>query len=205
MLVSQVISLAKSSELRQLAVKDDNEAIIGFINLGMLELHKRFSLKAEEAIVTMQAGRHTYRLDGGDSSVNITEPENLLLVTYCSDEEGKTVSINKDDDALGIRTPTYNTIDVVTPVAGKRISVVYRASTQFVTSITDNINIPPQLLESLLHYIGYRGNTTVSADIKAENNTHYIRFDQSCTRVVNQGLVFSDSIESSKFAQRGFV
>tara|TARA_B110000908_G_scaffold101879_1_gene120089 strand:+ start:3963 stop:4580 length:618 start_codon:yes stop_codon:yes gene_type:complete len=205
MLVSQIIDLASSSELRQLSVRTDTSAVIGFINLGMLELHKRFTLKAEEAIITMKTGKTLYTLDGSDTSVDMRNAENFLIAIECYDELGKLLPINDEKNALGVMTPSYNTIEIPTVVNGSKISVIYRSSVPFATALTDNVALPPQLLESLLHYVGYRGNSTVSADIKAENNTHYMRFDQSCQRVMNQGLILSDDMESYKFDQRGFV
>jgi len=207
MLVSNVISLAKSSELRQLAVKDDDEAIIGFINLGMLELYKRFPLRTEEAIITLRNGKSAYKLDGTDDAVSMYTDSvtNLLVITNCFDEQGDPVTINDENDPLGIMTPTYNMIQVPSINDGEILTVHYQAAPDFYTSVTDNLDLPPQLLEALLHYIGYRGHSSISADVKAQNNTHYIRFDQSCNRVLEKGLILPDDMESYNFEQRGFV
>jgi hypothetical protein len=205
MLVNQIIDLAASSELRQLAVRTDADAVIGFINLGMLELHKRFTLKSEEAIITLQDGKTLYTLDGIDPDVDITNAENFLIAIECYDESGEVVPVNDDNEPLGIMTPSYNTIEVPNVTEGERLSIIYRSSVPFATSTVDNIVLPPQLLESLLHYIGYRGNSTVSADSKAENNTHYTRFEQSCKRVLDSGLIVADDMQSYKFDLKGFV
>lgn len=205
MLVSQIMSLAISTELKQLAVKKDSVAVISFINLGVLELHKRFTLLESEAIITLQTGKTSYSLDGSDSSVSITNPENLLIITDCYDEQGEPVIINDERNPLGIMTPSYNTVEVPNVVQDEKLSIIYRAYSGFVNSETDNIPLPPQLLEPLLHYIGYRGNSTVTVGIKEENNSHYIRFDQSCKRIIEQGLHIADDLESYTFDQRGFV
>jgi hypothetical protein len=205
MLVNQIIDLAASSELRSLSVRTDTDAVMGFINLGMLELHKRFTLKSEEAIITLQDGKTLYTLDGTDADVSMTNAENYLIVIECYDESGEVIPMNDETAPLGIMTPGYNTIEVPTVTEGERISVVYRSSVPFATAVSDNVVLPPQLLEALLHYIGYRGNSTVSADSKLENNTHYMRFDRSCQRVIDQGLVIVDDMKSYKFDQRGFA
>jgi hypothetical protein len=205
MLVSQIINLASNSELRQLSVRTDTDAIIGFINLGMLELHKRFTLKSEEAIVTVQEGKSIYTLDGTDPDVLMSNAENLLIVIDCLDDLGEPVALNDEYNSLSIMTPSYNAVEVKTVVAGEVFNIIYRSSVNFVHSVSDNVALPPQLLESLLHYIGYRGNSTVTADIKEENNTHYMRFDKSCERVIGQGLTIPDDMESYTFDQRGFV
>jgi hypothetical protein len=205
MLASKVIDLAKSTELRQLGVKDDVTAVLGFVNLGMLELYKRFPLKQEEAIITLQDGKTTYTLDGTDSDVAMTTSQNFLLVSECYDEQGDTVSINDESDPLGIMTPSYNTVEVPNVAQDEKLSVIYRVSPDFATAVSNNLALPPQLLEALLHYIGYRGNSTISSDTKAENNAHYIRFEQSCNRVIEHGLILPDDLESFTFETRGFT
>lgn len=207
MLVSEVISLAKNSELRQLAVKDNEEAVLGFLNLGVLELHKRFPLRTEEAILTLRNGKPLYRLDGTDDAVSmyVDSVKNLLVIYKCYDEQGDEVPINDENDPLGIMTPSYNVIQVPSINDGEILSALYQVAPDFYTSVDDVIALPPQLIEALLHYIGYRGHSTISADIKAQNNTHYIRFDQSCERVLDNGLILPDDMESNNFDQRGFV
>ena len=44
MTVRQVIDLAKASELTGLPAASKDETVLGFINLGVLELYKRFTL-----------------------------------------------------------------------------------------------------------------------------------------------------------------
>ena len=205
MLASQVIALAKDSELRQLAVKDNDSAILGFINLGLLELYKRFTLAQDEAILTLQDGKSLYTLDGTDPDVSMGLSENFLIVSDCFDEQGDTVMVNDENDPLGIMTPTYNTVEVPNVAQDERMSVIYRTAPNFLTKTTDVLPIPPQLLEALLNYIGYRGHSTISADVKDENNTHYVRFNDSCKRVEELGLITADDLVSYQWNDRGFV
>ena len=74
------------------------------------------------------------------------------------------------------------------------ISVIYKPAPTWLvyideTSLTQKIPIPPQLIEPLLHYIGYRAHGSMDGNIKAENNTHYMRFVASCDRIEQLGLV----------------
>ena len=48
MTVKQVIDLAKASELTGLPAASKDETVLGFINLGVLELYKRFTLSVEQ-------------------------------------------------------------------------------------------------------------------------------------------------------------
>ena len=43
--LQQAITLARHSELQQLSIADDDEAVVGLLNLGLIELHKRFHEK----------------------------------------------------------------------------------------------------------------------------------------------------------------
>jgi len=206
MLVSTVIALAKKSELKQLAIKDDDVAIIGFINLGMLALYTRFPLKQEEAIITLQTGQAIYPLDGTDANVSMGSADDFLIVSECYDEQGDVVTINDETDPLGILTPSWNTIEVPNVAQDERLSLIYRSAPAFVTQPTNSIPLPPQLLEALLNFIGYRGHGTISSDVKAENNTHYMRFDASCKKAEENGMiVIDDLLYTQKFYDRGFV
>ena len=205
MLASTVIALAKKSELNQLAVKNDDVAILGFINLGMLELYKRFPLKQEEAIITLQTGTSYYALDGTDANVSMESSADFLIVSECWDEQGGVVTINDETDPLGISTPSWNIVEVPNVAQDEKLAIIYRSAPAFITKVTTDILLPPQLLEALLHYIGYRGHSTITADVKSENNTHYMRFDASCEKAQESGMILIDDLLSSKFEDRGFV
>jgi len=205
MLISEVISLAQEAELKQLSVKDDPNAILGFINLGLLELYKRFPLRQSEAIITLQNAKSLYTLDGTDSDVSMEPGTELLVISLCYDEQGEELIINDEDNVLGINTPSYNTVEVPAVAQDEKLSIIYRASPNFVKYTTETLKLPPQLLEALLNYIGYRGHGSVKGDIKSENNTHYRRFVASCNTVKLEGLTTSDDLVSKSFTLRGFV
>lgn len=205
MLIRDVIELVRNAELKQLSVREDKPAVIGFINLGILELYKRFPLKQDEAIITLQEGKSLYLLDGTDSNVSMDASSELLMVSLCYDEQGEEVTINNEDDPLGINTPMFNAIEVPSVAQDEKLSIIYRAAPVFVKNETDILPIPPQLLEALMNYIGYRGHGSVKGDIKTENNTHYIRFNGSCERVKREGLINADDLESKSFQLRGFA
>ena len=209
MTAQMIIDLAKNAELKQLAIKDDDIAVLGFINLGMLELYKRFPLEEAEAIITLRDGKTTYKLDGTDEDVELEAGKDVLVIVaaYTTDKDGKVIEmpINDEDNLLGINTPSYNTIEVPSTAEGALISIIYRVAPTFIISTSDNVPIPPQLLEALLNYIGYRGHGSVNGDLKTENQSHYVRFDNSCKRVLLEGLIPTDDLMSKKLYDRGFV
>jgi len=209
MTAQDVINLAKNAELKQLAVRTDDSAVLGFINLGLLELYKRFPLKEAEAIITLRDGKTTYKLDGTDPDVSIDSDKELLIITgaYTTSDDGfvEEMTMNDEDDIMGINTPSYNTVEIPATAEGVLVSIIYRATPKFITSVDDLLPLPPQLLEALLNYVGYRGHGSVSGELNAENQSHYVRFENSCKRVILEGLITSDDLVSKKFKNRGFV
>ena len=206
MIVSEAIDLVKEAELKQLAVRDNKPAIIGYINMGILEIHKRFVLWQAEAVVTMVDGTTLYKLDGVDPNVVIDLSEHdLLMIDEVYEETGELMSLNNEYDPYGAATPRFNHVEVVEPVDAGKLSIIYRATPKFLTHEKAEIPLPPQFFEPLFHYIGYRGHGSLKGDDKSENNTHYRRFERSCDRIKFEGLFTEDSLESTNFEVRGFV
>lgn len=206
MIITDAIALLKTSELKQLGIKDDNASIINYINLGILELYKRFPLWEAEAVITQVADVSLYKLDGIDANVTIdlTDHE-LMVIDTVYDSEDLPYVINNEKDPLSIHTPKFNQIKVATIVPGDVMTVIYRAAPKFLTLVSDTIPLPPQFLEALFIYVGYKGHGSVKVGVKDENNTHYMRFEASCERITNEGLVHTPDLESRKFTQRGFA
>jgi hypothetical protein len=204
--VSAAIALLKEGELKQLAVKDDVDAVTGYINLGILEIHKRFNLWQEEAKITMLEGVTRYALDGIDPNVGIDLTDHdVVMVDEAYTPAGDLLSLNDEKDPYGIFTPKPHVIEVLVPIITGDVSIIYRASPKFLVHETQTIPLPPQFLEALFNYVGWRGHGSVKGDIKSENNTHYMRFEQSIKIIKENGLVAADDMASNKFEDRGFV
>jgi len=206
MLVSEAVSILQRSELKQLAVKDDPDSILGFINLGVLEIYKKFSLWDAEAIIIMEEGKRKYTLDGSDGDVQIDlSDHDPLVIEEAYDKDGEPLSINDEKDIDGIMTPKFNQVEIAHPVDGEVISIVYRASPKFMTVNTQAIQLPSQFLEALFLFVGYKAQLSVKAGMQDNNNTYYARFVAACNLIKEQGLYIRDSLNSSKFVDRGFV
>ena len=108
MTVGQVIDLAKVSELNGLGIAGNDAAIIGFLNLGMLELYKRFTLKYEEYIITL------------DENVSIyTMPADYMwIIAAYGDLDARSgdfvnlIPVNEEDNPASINTSSWNKIQV---------------------------------------------------------------------------------------------
>jgi len=194
MTIQEVIKDVAAGELKQLAVKDDSTAVISYINLGLIELYKRFDLKTDEVIIPLVASQTIYEM-----------PTNFQSIIEVFDEKGDWYSINDEHDVLSILTPTFNAIQVPNPEDGAAISVIYRALPDRVTDVNDTLPLPLSLLDALYNYIGYRGHGAVNGDLKTENNSHYMRFEANCKKAKDLGVLTSEDIINTKLVDRGFV
>ena len=204
--VSEAIEILSKSELKQLGLNEDKEAIIGYLNMGITEIHKRFNLWEETAIITMVNGVNKYTISPDDTNVALDNVDHeFIMITSIFDKEDEKIEINLQKSDYKIKIPRYNVIKIGKPVAGDTLEVNYRAAPKFLTFEKQPIPLPLQYFEALFNYVGYRAHASVDGDIKAENNTHFMRFDQSCKRIGIQGLQNEDSMQIFKLEERGFV
>lgn len=204
MTVKQVIDLAKASELTGLPAASKDETVLGFINLGVLELYKRFTLSVEEWIIALEDGQSYY-----------TAPEDFMWIIAAYGEVGmdsvqevNVLPVNEEDNPLSINTVGWNKVQVPLSVTGAYVSIIY-AATPEVYSVTDmdkTVNIPPQMIEALLAYIGWRANSTIDTGIQTEDTVWYNRFESSCSRLEVKGFInANDVVMTNRLNMRGFV
>ena len=203
MTVQQVIDMAINGELSNIAVKDDLDVILSYLNLGMIELYKRFTLKVEESIIPLVEGVTLYELPN-DFMWLVSAYEE---VKEGSDEIVAEIPINVEGDVKSVNIVGWNQIQVPVTVDGAYISVIYVAAPTVYTSsdLAETIDIPVQMIEALLHYIGYRAHGAIDGNIQSENNTHYQRFEASCSRIEGRGMMTSEDLNMNTRDMKGFV
>lgn len=204
MTIRQIIDLAKVSELNGLAIGNNDESVLGFINLGVLELYKRFSLRVEEHIIELVDGVDLYTMPANYMWLIAAYGEVDMRSTDMVNE----LPINEEDNPLSVNTVGWNKIQVPISVTGGYISIIYIASPEVYTidELSVEVNLPPQMIEPLLAYIGYRANATIDSGVQSEDNAWYIRFDNSCNRIRQESMINSDDMfMNGRISKRGFV
>ena len=204
MTVRQVIDLAKASELTGLPAASKDETVLGFINLGVLELYKRFTLSVEEWIIALEDGQSYY-----------TAPEDFMWIIAAYGEVGmdsvqevNVLPVNEEDNPLSINTVGWNKVQVPLSVTGAYVSIIYAATPEVygITDMNKTVNIPPQMVEALLAYIGWRANSTIDTGIQTEDTVWYNRFESSCSRLEVKGFInANDVVMTNRLNMRGFV
>lgn len=199
MLVSEVLTLAKQGEVANLSLKNGNDDIlIGYINLGLIELHKRFNIAIRAEVVNTYPITNIYTLHNKD----------LSRVIEVYDNTGKRLSfpIMQDDASYDIKEVSYNTFMLTAPTEGQ-LAFVYIAAPTLVTSSTEELDLPYIMLEPLLHYVGYRAHGAMNGNVDGENNTHYMRFEKSCKTLIEEGYANNsiDALLPKDMTKEGWV
>lgn len=217
MTANEVVTLAKAGVLRQLStsIKDNTDVLIGFINLGMTEIYKRFVLKTDEALVTLQDGKTIYTLDGTDADVEINSNFMYLIAAYGDNNEDDYSSddlvlpINSEDDLYSINMISYNQVQIPLITEGAYVSLIFAAKPTKVTALTldDELDMPDQFVKPLLEYIGYEAHAGMNDNVNLESNVHYQRFEAACNIIKEYGVgIAPDDISmGSRLDKRGFV
>lgn len=203
MTVREIINLARYSELEQLNLKSNDEVLLGYFNLGMLELYKRFPIKVEEHLITLVSGQDIY-----------TMPTNFMYIIAAygevdesSAEMVSVLAVNEEDNPLSVNTVSWNKLQVPVSVDGEMISIIYVASPEMVgiSGMDVAVDLPPQMVEALLNFIGYRAHASVTVSDN-DNNIYYNRFEASCQRLDTLGLFTRDDMfMNGRITTKGFV
>lgn len=218
MKLSQVLQQARTGELDALSKKaKSDEIVVGYINLALIALYGRFQLATEEAIVHLRPdiAKTVYTLDSSDSDVTVaTQPmkdDEFMSIVAAYNEDGKEVAINDVNDPMSIMTVSYNQVQIPLLADNSYVSIIYRKNPTLIEFVEDqdasviNVPIPVQLLEALLHYVGYRAHGSMNGAVSAENNTHLMRFEEACKRAEALGVLSAEGNVHHGIVAKGFV
>lgn len=198
MIVQDIINAARYSEVGNTAIKDNTDAILTFMNLGLLELHKRFPLRVEQTVLTLSNTTTTFNL-----------PSTFMypLAAYGEDKDGNidmehVLPINDESNPESIFFSTFKQVQVPDTLDGSSAVIVFAAKPDRYTADDLNIelDLPETLIEPLLHYMGYKAQLGIRGDAQAENNAHWLRFDRSCKQAQDLGVAYP--MDSWKMATR---
>jgi hypothetical protein len=206
MTIGDIVNLVRYSELNNIVLKDDLDAIISFMNLGLIELYKKFPLRVEEHIIKLSDSTEIYSMPS-DYMWIIAAYDEVMLPN--SSRNVELIPVNEEDNPLGINTIGFNQIQVPLNVDGEYISIIYAASPERIytaADVNEQVPVPPQMVTALLSYIGYRAHLSISGNIQNENNVHYKRFEDACVEIERKGMYNTDDLSmKQRIYDKGFV
>ena len=215
MTIQEAIDMAKRGKLKNSNIVNNDAAILDTLNLGLVELYKRFPLRVDEAIITLRDGKTEYKMDGTDVDVSMPDNSQFMWIVAAYQEVTDEVEVNKvltvqipvneEENPLSIQTVAWNTIQIPTVNDGAYVSLIYTAAPDLLTAsdLTVALPLPPQMLEPLMEYMCYQANSTLDAEV--DTDKYYQRFEASCSRIELRGMTTSDDLDMSDRQLKGFV
>jgi hypothetical protein len=203
MKLSEAINVCKYSELNTLAVKDNIEAIVSFINLGLVELYGLFTLSAKEYVIELEEGKTVYSM-----------PDDFMYLTGAFEGPGKgaypvALPINEEGNPYSLNTANFREVQIPFAVTGALIGIVYVAKPEAMSAgrLSEELPIPDSLIQCLLNFVAYKGHGAIKLDgQQSEGDIYYKRFKRSCDAIKSQGTAISadDLSMDTRLSTRGF-
>ena len=185
----------------------NRKKFINYLNLANLAIHKRFHLLQKQ-----------YEIDNPTNDEEYALPKDFLapIYAYYNDTEAEEIPIKDTyrkivdnvDTAVSLLIPEPFKITVKGTDTSKRpqIILIYAASPPVITQVNHSLNINNVYTEAMLNYAAYKAYSAISGDIKAENNSYYLRYESNCRQIISSGLGGDNETETNtKLEDNGFV
>lgn len=222
MKVSQFLSFVRDSELSNLSSNSfTDDRLISFMNLGIIELSKRFRLATKVETIQTSMYTHIYTLRHSDV-INILDiidsTGKSLIPQRTSDSESYDYKLMSNNSFLLKRKFDYVESITHTTVKGGELEdlqevqapdlslvVVYSAIADLVTDKEDDLPIPELFIEALMSYVGYKSYRTLGANGQNDSSEKWKVFEYCCSLVTNSSYAGNDIILGKSVQSKGFV
>lgn len=179
--VERVLNTAKDIVLSQLPIKENENAILRAIDLGVVELYRRFNLSIDTEVQDIVPNVHVYKIK--DESVS------QLLYIYDPVNSRNLNSPEIYDNDFDYKQLNYRTFIITKPEKYKQLIFIYKSNIKkAITNKYDVIDIPLDFYNALVDFVAYKCHITLNNDNLKEMDTHYKRFELACADLVNSGF-----------------
>lgn len=220
MKVSEVIAMARSSELSNLSSSSFTDSrIIQYINLAIIELSKRFvvSTKAENIKTSVYTSMYVLRSPDVIGIIDIYDQTGKALVcqTLTDDLTFDYKLINNTTFLLNHKEDYRDKIEYH-PITGidelqckkepdKELMVIYSAVADLVSKPEDELPIPLVMLDALLAYIGYKATYSITPDGNGIHQAAMGKYEASCKLLESSAYGGQNTIVSKSLQSKGFI
>lgn len=222
MKVSQFLSIVRDSELSNLSSNSFTDArLISFMNLGIIELSKRFRIATKVETIQTSMYTHIYTLRHSDV-INILDiidsTGKSLIPQRISDSENYDYKLMSNNSFLLKRKFDYVDSITHTKVKGGELEdlqevqapdlslvVVYSAIADLIIDKEDDLPIPELFIEALMSYVGYKSYRTLGVDGQNDSSEKWKVFEYCCSLVTNSSFAGNDTILGKSVQSKGFV
>ena len=221
MKVSQFISMVRDNELSNISATGfTDQRIINNMNLGIIELSKRFRLATKVESIRTSPYTHMYSLRHTDV-INILEiydsKGKTLVPQQVLDDEDYDYRLLSSNSFLLKRKVDYTEGITYTKFKGDQVEniqkievpdfelvVVYSAVADPIETVEDNLTIPVLFVDALMAYVGYKAASTLGANATTDNNNTWKRFEYCCSLISNSSYASDEAIVLNSIQSKGF-
>lgn len=222
MKVSQFLSFVRDSELSNLSSNSfTDDRLISFMNLGIIELSKRFRLATKVETIQTSMYTHIYTLRHSDV-INILDiidsTGKSLIPQRTSDSESYDYKLMSNNSFLLKRKFDYVDSITHTKVKGGELEdlqevqapdlslvVVYSAIADLIIDKEDDLPIPELFIEALMSYVGYKLYRSLGVNGQNDSSEKWKVFEYCCSLVTNSSYAGNDTILGNSVQSKGFV
>jgi len=207
MRLREIYNILKDTELKQIVVGEDEQAVITYMNLALIEIYGKFNILQEEQIITVVPGQTRYRLQDNSQRVLQVYMRNLNKYPLLGEDNFIEVPINDINCDYSVFTPQPYVLHVPNPEEGVVYSVMQTVTPPYITKQnmdTVDFIVPPQLLEAILNYAAYRAYKSMNGDEQTELGSHYRAYTTSCNEILKKGLYNHSIMTNLKATDSGF-
>lgn len=183
--------------------------VTAHINMGLLDLHKRFNLKEGHATLALQPGVATYTLGQPD----------LLKLERVTTPDGQELVLNDPGHPGSATTPSYNQLRLPAGVVSQghpTLELTYRCApaplpmTAEAMAVPESVEVdlPMSHLQALLLFCASRVHNPLGLVNEANlGNLFLARYEAECRLLKGEGLEVDQLAQAagSRFASKGFV
>ena len=217
------------NSLQGTIAESDYPKIVSAVNLGLLDLHKRFPLRKGEFIVHQHAAVTDYYLRP-EHAATVAEMDDEYYIALGEDEsftsdfikvnslweaDGTIVPLNDGTNkATGGFTPSFDLLRMIPRVPPIPVHVEYQARYPKIV-ITESfdpekveLNVPDFLLEPLLYFVAsrvFRGIASKAAEGETTSSvTYHTLYRTACLEIQQGGLITTDDDSGQQFSNNGW-
>ena len=195
MTVQEILTIAKL-RLQHLSIGKDEDVLINLINIGVGELCNRFNLAIKSETVPVNPNLALYELRNEDVQ--------QILTIY--DPAGKELAQSNvlNSTEYDYKLVNYRSFVLRKPNYG-HVYVLYKASPIPVKDANDIVDLPSSMMDALVSYIAYLGQSTINRDNVNEAGFCYQRYLEACNALDMQGYKIPLNTETYSVQSKGFV
>lgn len=211
MLVSEVMALCDANVLKQISVNETD--LLSYVNLALLEVHKKFDIIIHEQIIAVDPTINEYRLNDDVMIITAAFTAEKYLkntdgsIAFITGDTPVSIPLNDEGDVNSVFTPSTRALLVPYPSEGQLISLLYKASPVVITEddLDQELEVAPQYIKPLMMYIGFLGYLSVDAGIQTDNDNYQLKYEMACAEIKDLGLTNTNIVVNNKLEQKGFA